>query len=55
MLGIETCRPEHLQEMQHAVAALKAHAVFRRTATTSVRPNQEGKPEVVIVDEFTGR
>jgi preprotein translocase subunit SecA len=45
----------HIQEMQYASAALKAHAVFVLDKDYVVRPNQEGKPEVVIVDEFTGR
>jgi preprotein translocase subunit SecA len=55
-LGIENISdPEHLQEMQYAVSALKAHAVFRKDRDYVVRANQEGKPEVVIVDEFTGR
>ena len=56
LLGIENISdPEHLQEMQYATAALKAHAVFKKDTDYVVRQNQEGKPEVVIVDEFTGR
>jgi preprotein translocase subunit SecA len=43
------------EAMQYATAALKAHAVFEKDKDYVVRPNQEGKPEVVIVDEFTGR
>ena len=55
-LGIDDISSlEHLSEMQHAVAALKAHAVFIRDRDYVVKPNREGKPEVVIVDEFTGR
>ena len=55
-LGIEDLSDlNHLQEMQYASAALKAHAVFEKDKDYVVRPNQEGKPEVVIVDEFTGR
>jgi len=46
---------ENLPLMQHAVAALKAHAVFIKDRDYVVRENREGKPEVVIVDEFTGR
>ena len=46
---------ESIEYMQHSVAALKAHAVFVKDKDYVVRPNQEGKPEVVIVDEFTGR
>ena len=43
------------EAMQYATSALKAHAVFQLDKDYVVRPNQEGKPEVVIVDEFTGR
>jgi preprotein translocase subunit SecA len=46
---------ENLDYMQHAVAALKAHAVFVKDRDYVVKVNQEGKPEVIIVDEFTGR
>jgi preprotein translocase subunit SecA len=46
---------ENIQYMQHAVAALKAYAVFELDKDYVVRTNQEGKPEVVIVDESTGR
>ena len=46
---------ENVQYMQHANAALKAHAVFLRDRDYVVKENQDGKPEVVIVDEFTGR
>jgi preprotein translocase subunit SecA len=53
-LGIDDISSlEHLSEMQHAVAALKAHAVFIRDRDYVIKPNREGKPEVVIVDEFT--
>jgi len=56
MLGIEDISAiENLALMQHAVAALKAHAVFIKDRDYVVKPNKEGKPEIVIVDEFTGR
>jgi preprotein translocase subunit SecA len=55
-LGIDDLSDlDHLAEMQHAVAALKAHAVFKKDRDYVVRNNHEGKPEIVIVDEFTGR
>jgi Preprotein translocase subunit SecA (ATPase, RNA helicase) len=55
-LGIDDISsPENLQYMQHAVAALKAHAVFEKDRDYVIRENREGKPEIVIVDEFTGR
>ena len=41
--------------MQHANAALKAHAVYKRDIDYLVQKNEEGKAEVVIIDEFTGR
>ncbi|WP_395091336.1 preprotein translocase subunit SecA [Armatimonas sp.] len=46
---------ENLEYMQHAVAAIKAHGVFELDVDYVVKPNQEGKPEIVIVDESTGR
>ncbi len=46
---------ENIQYMQHASAALKAFAVFELDKDYVVKTNQEGKPEVVIVDESTGR
>ncbi len=46
---------ENLEYMQHVTAALKAHAVFEKDKDYVVRPNKEGNPEVVIVDENTGR
>ena len=55
-LGIDDLSStENLEYMQHAVSALKAHAVFEKDKDYVVRPNKEGKPEVVIVDENTGR
>jgi preprotein translocase subunit SecA len=41
--------------MQHAVAALKAHNVYKRDVDYLVKTNEEGKAEVTIIDEFTGR
>lgn len=46
---------ENLEYMQHAVAAIKAHGVFERDVDYVVKENQEGKLEIVIVDESTGR
>lgn len=54
MLGIDDISANR-EAMQYASAALKAHAVFTKDKDYVVRPNQDGKPEVVIVDEFTGR
>ncbi|MDR3706706.1 MAG: SEC-C metal-binding domain-containing protein [Capsulimonadaceae bacterium] len=56
-LGIENLADaENLNLMQHAVAALKAHAVFKKDIDYVIKFNdQKGQNEVVIVDEFTGR
>ncbi|MDX1934133.1 MAG: SEC-C metal-binding domain-containing protein [Capsulimonadales bacterium] len=43
------------EAMQYATSALKAHAVFVKDKDYVVKTNNEGKPEVVIVDENTGR
>ena len=44
----------HISLMHHLYAALKAHHLFHRDQHYVVQPGQQG-PEVVIVDEFTGR
>lgn len=55
-LGIDDLSAvENLEYMQHAVSALKAFSVFERDKDYVVRPNKDEKPEVVIVDENTGR
>ncbi|MGO8673839.1 MAG: preprotein translocase subunit SecA [Capsulimonadaceae bacterium] len=46
---------ENISLMQHATAALKAHTVYRKDIDYLVRENEEGKKEIVIIDEFTGR
>ena len=55
-LGIQNLSDaENLSLMQHAGAALKAHAVWKRDVDYLVKKNEEGKEEVVIIDENTGR
>ena len=55
-LGIQSLSDsENLSLMQHAGAALRAHAVFKRDIDYLVKKNEEGKEEVVIIDENTGR
>ena len=39
----------------HICQALRAKELYKRDTDYVVHPNEEGKPEVVIVDEFTGR
>ena len=41
--------------MHHVYAALRAHALFFRDQHYVVQPGPDGRGEVVIVDEFTGR
>ncbi len=56
-LGVDNLSdPENISLMQHANAALRAHAVYKRDVDYLVKPNEkEGKMEVVIIDENTGR
>ena len=56
-LGIENLTDaENLTLMQHANAALKAHAVFKKDIDYVIKFNeQKAQDEIVIVDEFTGR
>jgi preprotein translocase subunit SecA len=56
-LGIDNLTDaENLNLMQHASAALKAHAVFKKDIDYVIKMNeQKGANEIVIVDEFTGR
>ena len=55
-LGIQNLADaENLSMMQHANAALRAHAVYKRDIDYLVKKNEEGKEEVVIIDENTGR
>jgi preprotein translocase subunit SecA len=55
-LGIQNLTDsENLSLMQHASAALRAHAVYKRDIDYLVKKNEEGKEEVVIIDENTGR
>jgi len=41
--------------MHHVYAALRAHALFFKDQHYVVQPGSDGRGEVVIVDEFTGR
>ncbi len=55
-LGIDSLSDvENISLMQHANAALRAHAVYKRDIDYLVKKNEEGKEEVVIIDENTGR
>lgn len=41
--------------MHHLMAALRAHTLFHRDQHYVIKPNDDGQPEIVIVDEHTGR
>ncbi|ULJ60603.1 preprotein translocase subunit SecA [Wielerella bovis] len=41
--------------MHHLMAALRAHTLFHRDQHYVVKPDEQGQPEIVIVDEHTGR
>jgi preprotein translocase subunit SecA len=57
ILGIDNLTDsENVDLMQHASAALRAHAVYKRDIDYVVKFNEQKRVnEVVIVDEFTGR
>jgi preprotein translocase subunit SecA len=55
LLGLADIYSIDTQEWKHHVeAALKAHVMYQRDREYVIRDSDEG-PEVVIVDEFTGR
>ncbi len=41
--------------VHHITQALRAHFLYRRDVEYVVKPGEDGSPEVIIVDEFTGR
>lgn len=45
----------HYNYAHHLVQALRAKELYRLDIDYVIEPNEEGKPEAVIVDEFTGR
>jgi preprotein translocase subunit SecA len=45
----------HFNYHHHLVQALKAKELYKLDVNYVIRPNEEGKMEAVIVDEFTGR
>ncbi len=47
--------PANIQLMHHLYAALRANHLYRRDQHYVVQKGEDGSPEVVIVDEFTGR
>ncbi len=47
--------PANIQLMHHLYAALRANHLYHRDQHYVVQKGADGSPEVVIVDEFTGR
>jgi preprotein translocase subunit SecA len=47
--------PQNIEMNHHTQQALRAHVLYHRDKDYLVQPSPEGDPEVVIVDEFTGR
>jgi preprotein translocase subunit SecA len=55
LLGVNDLYDVHYNLAHHLTQALRAKELYKRDTDYVVRHNEEGKPEVVIVDEFTGR
>ncbi|MCK6482341.1 MAG: preprotein translocase subunit SecA, partial [Planctomycetes bacterium] len=56
MVGVDSFyAPGTMEWPHHIEQALKAHHLYRRDKEYVVQPGEEGKDEVIIVDEFTGR
>ncbi|MEP6755837.1 MAG: SEC-C metal-binding domain-containing protein [Chthonomonadales bacterium] len=53
MLGVDNLA-DNPEMMHYVTASMKAHALFRRDIDYVIKETDEG-PEIVIVDEFTGR
>ncbi len=55
MLGVKELFDVHFNFHHHLVQALRAKELYKKDTDYMIRQNEEGKPEVCIVDEFTGR
>jgi len=55
MLGVTDLFDLHFNYHHHIVQALKAKELYKLDVNYVIKPNEEGKMEAVIVDEFTGR
>src|SRR5207248_1771424 len=53
--GASLYDPANITLMHHVYAALRAKHLYNRDQHYVVQPGEDGKPEVIIVDEFTGR
>ncbi|MEM8615867.1 MAG: preprotein translocase subunit SecA [Pseudomonadota bacterium] len=47
--------PTNVTLVHHSNQALKAHKLFQRDKDYIVKPGQDGTPQVMLIDEFTGR
>ncbi len=55
LLGVKDLFDMHFNLHHHLVQALKAKELFKLDSEYVIRPNEDGVPEITIVDEFTGR
>lgn len=55
LLGVNDLFDMHFNFHHHLVQSLRAKELYRLDQEYVIKPNEEGVPEVVIVDEFTGR
>lgn len=55
ILGVSDLFDMHYNYHHHLVQALKAKELYKLDVNYVIKPNEEGKMEAVIVDEFTGR
>jgi preprotein translocase subunit SecA len=55
LVGAPDLYDMHYNYAHHLVQALRAKELYKLDSDYVIRPDEEGKPEVVIVDEFTGR
>lgn len=55
MLGVDDLFDMHHNYAHHLTQALRAKEIYKLNTDYVIVPNEEGKPEVTIVDEFTGR
>ncbi|MBC8000660.1 MAG: molybdopterin-dependent oxidoreductase, partial [Leptolyngbya sp.] len=55
ILGVSDLFDMHYNYHHHLVQALKAKELYKLDVNYVIKPNEEGKLEAVIVDEFTGR
>lgn len=55
MLGVKELFDVHFNFHHHLVQALRAKELYKKDTDYMIRQSEEGKAEVCIVDEFTGR